>query len=93
MILDPAPEVTRASEDTKMSRAKGLTYEELMKRAQELGSKWNTDWAEEHADEYDAFAEACEDAYAEGLIGAADFNELIITGLYDYDGEMKEDEE
>ncbi len=90
----PAAEHDSSAWDTKgWEEMKAQTYDELMKRAKELGSMWDTEWAEEHADEYDAFAQACEEAYDEGLLSGRAFNELIVTGLYDYDGEMKEEEE
>ena len=66
-------------------------FEELMKEARILGDNQNTEWAEDHEDRYDAFAEACESGYDEGQLTAKEFNELILTGLYDYDGDLKEE--
>ena len=51
-------------------------FEELMKEAKILGNAWNTEWAEDHEDRYDAFAEACESGYDEGQLTAKEFNEL-----------------
>lgn len=60
-------------------------FDELLPVARKLGSAWDTEWAEENADRYDDFADVCEAAYDAGEITGKEFNELICTGLYDYD--------
>ena len=59
-------------------------FEELMAEAIKLEKMQNTEWAEEHADKYDAFAKTCENEYLQERLSAHEFNELIITALYDY---------
>ena len=63
-------------------------YDELLETAKRLEAGQCTDWAEEHEDEYNAFAEACETEWRAGNLTDEEFTVLILTGTYDYDGEL-----
>ena len=63
----------------------------LMRTAEKLGRHTDTDWAYEHEDAYQAFAEEIENLYAEGMLTGTEFNELALTAFYDYP-DMKEEE-
>ena len=65
--------------------------EDIRARAEELGLRKDTEWAEENSALYEDFASCLEDKYAAGEISAATFNELICIALYDYD-DLKEEE-
>ena len=68
-------------------------YDELMQEAKCLEASQCTEWAEEHEDEYDAFAATCENEWHAGNLTNAEFKMLILTGLYDYDGDLPEEED
>ena len=57
---------------------------DLLREAKRLGEKVNTDYAEEHPEEWEAFDDCIQIAYDRGDITAAEFNELATTAFYDY---------
>ena len=64
-------------------------FEELAITALELEASLDTEWAETHPDVYEAFDKEINEAYNEGSINDAEFNELACTAFYDY-FELKE---
>ena len=68
-------------------------YNEWMIEARALEAGLDTEWAEEHEELYEAFAEKCESAYNDGRLTDREFTELILTALYDYDGDLPEIDE
>ena len=59
-------------------------FDELMKEATRLGEHVDTEWAEEHGEEYDALMERLETLYAEGKITAFEYNEIADVAFYDF---------
>ena len=66
-------------------------YRELLPQARELERHIDTDWAEEHEDRYEAFADQLEYDYHLGLISDAEFNSLVAIAFYDYPEDLKGD--
>ena len=66
-------------------------YRELLPQARELERHIDTDWAEAHEDQYEAFADQLEYAWHLGLISDAEFNSLVAIAFYDYPEDLKGD--
>ena len=66
-------------------------YNKLMEQAQELGNHIDTEWADDHIDDYDRFADAIEKAYSDGTITAREHDDLALVAFYDYDKFYDED--
>lgn len=59
-------------------------FEDLMKRAKELGERVDTDWAEENSAQYDLFADRIQTEWMMGNITDKQFDELACTAFYDF---------
>lgn len=69
------------------------TYRKLLPQARELERHIDTDWAEEHGDDYDGFASILEYAWENGDLSDAEFNALAAIAFYDYPEGLKGDED
>lgn len=63
----------------------GHTKAQLYKTARHLGKYVGTDWADEHADEYEEFAETIEESYNGGCLTDYEYNELAGIALHDFE--------
>ena len=70
-----------------MTKSKGK--KSLYERAEWLGSRLDTEWAEANEQWYTAFENALETLYTTGEITAEEYNELGLIAFYDF--EMKEE--
>lgn len=57
---------------------------ELMEEAKRLGEHIDTEWAEEHGDEYDALMARLDALYESGEIDGDEYNEIADVAFYDY---------
>ena len=64
-----------------MSKTK---FDELMVKAEELHEKIDTDYADEHEEEWNAFDAEINAAYDSGKISASEFDRLAVMAFYDY---------
>ena len=76
---------------TAMSKSEA--YSLFLPQARELERHIDTDWADEHADEYDDFAALLEDAWSNGDLTDAEFNALASIAFFDYPEGLKGDED
>ena len=67
-------------------------YTDLLPEALRLEEHLDTDWANDHVAEYDAFAEKIEAAYNRDELTAYEFDSLACTAFFDYP-ELKSDED
>ena len=65
-------------------------FHDLCEWANDLERALNSEWADEHPEEWDAFEDEIEKEYARGNITGAQFNTLALIAFYDYQGELKE---
>lgn len=61
------------------------TFEKLMRTAEYLGERKNTEWAEKYEYIYDRFADAIEILYEYDVITAEEHDKLALEAFYDYD--------
>lgn len=58
---------------------------QLWGRARTLNTLLNTEWAEDHADEWEHFHDDVKAAYAAGDISSLQYGNLMLTAFYDFD--------
>lgn len=68
-------------------------YTELLQEALRLEAHLDTDWADEHVAEYDAFAEKIEAAYNRDELTDHEFDSLACTAFFDYPDLKSEDDD
>ena len=68
-------------------------YTELLHEALRLEAHLDTDWADKHVAEYDAFAEKIEAAYNRDELTDHEFDSLACTAFFDYPDLKSEDDD
>lgn len=65
-------------------KGEAMNKEDLYAKAERLSKLVDTEYAEEHPEEWELFETSINEAYERGDITAAEFNELATTAFYDY---------